>query len=142
VYAQLEAFIQQQPQTHTWVIGGHSRGGAIAAQFARQQYAQLDGLVLMGTSHPKDAQSSLADLPLHVAKLFATRDGLASEAEVAQNRQYLPPDAQMIRIEGGNHAQFGWYGFQFGDQTASISREQQHQIIVEALVRFFTQLVQ
>jgi hypothetical protein len=29
-----------------------------------------------------------------------------------------------VPIEGGNHAQFGWYGFQDGDNAATISRVQ------------------
>jgi hypothetical protein len=29
-----------------------------------------------------------------------------------------------VSIEGGNHAQFGWYGPQEGDNPATISREE------------------
>ena len=38
-------------------------------------------------------------------------------------------------IEGGNHAQIGWYGPQPGDGTATISREehQQAQVINETV---------
>ncbi|HUV28166.1 MAG TPA: alpha/beta hydrolase, partial [Anaerolineales bacterium] len=32
----------------------------------------------------------------------------------------------------GNHAQFGWYGDQAGDNPASISREKQQQRIIES----------
>ena len=38
-------------------------------------------------------------------------------------------------IEGGNHAQFGSYGPQFGDGKATISREKQQQMTSEALVK-------
>ncbi len=141
VYRQIHEIIQRAPQIQRWVLGGHSRGGAIAARFAAQYPSEISGLVLMGTSHPKEAEGDLSALPLKVVKIAATNDGLASEAEVEADRRYLPPDAQLVWIEGGNHAQFGWYGPQLGDGAATISREQQQQIIVEALVEFFSQLV-
>jgi len=47
----------------------------------------------------------------------------------------------MIRIEGGNHAQFGWYGFQLGDQAATIARVEQQQIILATLLELFTEAV-
>jgi hypothetical protein len=37
-----------------------------------------------------------------------------------------------VPIEGGNHAQFGWYGTQAGDGQATISREAQQAQIVDA----------
>jgi hypothetical protein len=40
-----------------------------------------------------------------------------------------------VRIEGGNHSQFGWYGFQPGDRWASISREEQQAVVVRELRR-------
>lgn len=57
------------------------------------------------------------------------------------NRRYLPSDARMIRIEGGNHAQFGWYGFQLGDQAATIARIEQQQIILATLLALFNEAV-
>jgi hypothetical protein len=37
-----------------------------------------------------------------------------------------------VPIEGGNHAQMGWYGPQPGDGMATISREDQQQQVVAA----------
>lgn len=37
-----------------WVIAGHSRGGVIAATLARDGFPSLAGVVLIGTSHPRD----------------------------------------------------------------------------------------
>jgi hypothetical protein len=39
-----------------------------------------------------------------------------------------------MAIEGGNHAQFGWYGDQAGDLPAEISREVQQEQIVAASI--------
>jgi hypothetical protein len=44
----------------------------------------------------------------------------------------LPDSIIWISIKGANHAQFGWYGIQKGDEKADISREEQQKQIVEA----------
>jgi hypothetical protein len=43
---------------------------------------------------------------------------------------------QYVIIEGGNHAQFGDYGPQPGDNQATISRADQQAQTVEAVVKF------
>ena len=45
-----------------------------------------------------------------------------------------------VAIEGGNHAQFGWYGPQSGDGTATISREEQQRQIVGATLELLSRL--
>jgi len=47
-----------------------------------------------------------------------------------------------VAIEGGNHAQFGWYGPQAGDNPATISREAQQEQIIEATVELLALLNQ
>jgi hypothetical protein len=37
-----------------------------------------------------------------------------------------------VRIDGGNHSQFGSYGFQPGDWPATISRAEQQRLTREA----------
>ena len=39
--------------------------------------------------------------------------------EVLGAAPLLPPGTRFIPIEGGNHAQFGWYGDQNGDNPVS-----------------------
>ena len=46
----------------------------------------------------------------------------------------MPADTQFVPIEGGNHAQMGWYGPQGDDGVASISREAQQAQVVDATV--------
>ena len=117
-----------------WVVGGHSRGAAIASRFAFRYGEYFDGLILIGTSHPKEAAFDLSTTNLSVTKIYATNDGLASPEEVEETAQYLPDDAMLVRIEGGNHAQFGYYGAQLGDNAASISLAQQQELTVEAIL--------
>jgi hypothetical protein len=117
-----------------WVVGGHSRGAAIAARFAQLHGELFDGLVLIGTSHPKEAAFDLASSTLAVTKIYASNDGLASMNEVKANAIYLPEDTTLVLIEGGNHSQFGYYGSQLGDGTATISREEQQALTTDAIL--------
>ena len=117
-----------------WVVGGHSRGAAIAARFAKLHAESFDGLVLIGTSHPKDAAFDLSNGTLAVTKIYASNDGLASMQEVESNAVYLPRDTTWVLIDGGNHSQFGYYGSQMGDGAATISREEQQALTVQAIL--------
>lgn len=120
------------PAIQHWAIGGHSLGGAMAAQFAYEHSDQIDGLVLWASYPP--GVGSLADRPLAVASIFGTRDGVATLEDIEEARPLLPPDTTWVAIEGGNHAQFGWYGPQSGDLQATISRaEQQAQTVAATL---------
>jgi hypothetical protein len=47
-----------------------------------------------------------------------------------------------VEIEGANHAQFGWYGVQAGDGVATISRQEQQQIIFENSISFLSTMDQ
>lgn len=126
------AAMAQDTGRTAWVVGGHSRGGKMAAQFARAHPERLDGLLLVGTSHPR--VDDLSHLTMDVTKVYATEDGLASEAEIEQFAPNLPDSTHWVRIDGGNHAQFGWYGSQLGDSAARIDRPAQQRATVEAVV--------
>ena len=111
-----------------WVLGGHSRGGVVTSTLAADGFKGLGGLVLIGTSHPRDVD--LSELRVPVVKVIGTRDGLASVEEVEANRRLLPPTTTWVRVEGGNHSQFGWYGFQPGDRRAKVSADAQRQAMI------------
>ena len=115
-----------------WVIGGHSRGGVVTSTLASEGFRGLGGIVLIGTSHPRDVDLSRLDVP--VVKIVGTRDGLASVEEVEANRRLLPEATTWVRVEGGNHSQFGWYGFQPGDRRAAISAEAQRAEMIRGVL--------
>ena len=116
----------------SWVVAGHSRGGVIASRLVRTSAPSLAGLVLIGTSHPRDF--SLAHSRLPVTRVYGTRDTVADVEKLERTRPNLPPDARHVRIDGGNHSQFGSYGFQPGDWPATISREEQQRLTLEAVL--------
>ena len=43
---------------------------------------------------------------------------------------------KFIKIHGANHAQFGYYGYQLGDNSAKISREKQQAETLKNILEF------
>jgi pimeloyl-ACP methyl ester carboxylesterase len=118
------------PDIAHWAIGGHSLGGAMAARFAHEHPDPIDGLALWAAYPPE--QDDLAADAVAVVSVYGTLDGLATPDEIRASAAQLPSSATLVPIEGGNHAQFGWYGEQRGDNPAQISREEQQRLTVEA----------
>jgi len=131
VVERVRAVIDSSGGRTRWVVAGHSFGGALAARVARDHANKLAGVVLIGTSHPRDFD--LSRLTIDVTKVSASNDGLASPAEVKANARKLPPHTRWVTIDGGNHSQFGYYGFQLGDRRATISRDAQQEATRQAL---------
>jgi hypothetical protein len=118
-----------------YILAGHSQGAKMAAQFVYENPTLIDQLVLLGTTHPRDID--LSDIEIPILKLYGTNDGVASPRKIRLNRSKLPSNAKLVAIEGGNHSQFGYYGYQLGDDQADISREQQQELILKHMLQFF-----
>jgi pimeloyl-ACP methyl ester carboxylesterase len=118
------------PEIGRWAVAGHSLGGAMAARFAYQNPEIVQGLVLWA-AYPASTDD-LSGYALAVTSISGTLDGLSTPTKIAASRTLLPARTRWVAIEGGNHAQFGWYGLQPGDGTAAISREEQQKQIVAA----------
>ena len=115
-----------------WVVAGHSRGGVIACVVVRDGFPGLAGAVLLGTTHPRDFSLAATSIPM--TRVYGTRDTIADVDKIERTRVNLPPSARIVRIDGGNHSQFGYYGFQPGDWSATISREAQQAIVRQTLL--------
>lgn len=126
------AVIAAYPEIAHWAIGGHSLGGAMAANFIYTHPDAVQGLALWA-AYPA-GNNSLADRQLPVVSISGSLDGLATPAKIDASRALLPPSTRWVAIEGGNHAQFGWYGPQSGDNPATISREDQQGQTIAATV--------
>jgi len=81
VFDRTRQLMANTPTITQWVLGGHSRGGGMAARFAQLYADELSGLLLIGTSLPKEPAFDLSTITLPVMKIYATNDGLASVAE-------------------------------------------------------------
>jgi dienelactone hydrolase len=128
------------PEVKQWAIGGHSLGGAMAAQFVQQNPDAVQGLALWA-SYPA-ANNDLSGRDIAVTSIYGTRDGLATQDKIAASRPLLPSSTQWVPIEGGNHAQFGWYGRQPGDNEATLSREEQQAQIVAGTLDLLSRIGQ
>ena len=124
--------ISAHPEIQHWAIGGHSLGGAMAANFAYTHPGAVQALVLWA-AYPAGS-NNLSASGLKVLSISGTLDGLATPEKIAASATLLPADTTWVAIPGGDHAQFGWYGDQAGDNPATISREEQQAQIVAATV--------
>jgi hypothetical protein len=121
----------------SWVVGGHSLGGTVAAIEVLNQTTYPDarpaatGLMFFA-SYPASDMSDLADVA--VLSISGSLDGLSTPAKIDASRANLPPDSTFTQIEGAVHAQFGDYGPQPGDGVPTISNDDaRDQISSEAL---------
>lgn len=123
----------QYPEITRWAIGGHSLGGAMAASYAAEHAADFSALVLL-------AAYSTAEIPadMAVVSVYGNTDGVLNREKYAKYRGNLPEGTAEVILPGGNHAQFGDYGPQKGDGTATLSVEEQIEQTVQALLPALT----
>jgi len=132
------AVIAEFPQVDTWVIGGHSLGGAMAAEFVKGNPAAVAGIALLA-SYPA-ASTDLSTLPIRAVSTYGTENGVTPPEGFEASLARLPPGTELVVIDGGNHAQFGYYGPQAGDGVATIPREEQQRQAAATLLAFLLSL--
>ncbi|HQF70681.1 MAG TPA: alpha/beta hydrolase [Promineifilum sp.] len=127
-----DAIIAAFPDITAWAIGGHSLGGAMAAEYVKNNPGAIAGLALWA-AYPA-ANTDLSGLPLEVVSIYGDADGVASIDDVLGGAARLPAGAQFVLIPGANHTQFGRYGqgLQRGDNPATIDRDAQQAAVVAA----------
>lgn len=117
-----DKIFEKLPDIKHWYIAGHSMGGAMASDYASKHQDKVDGLILMGAYIYGDYP------PKKALTIYGTfNSNLDKDINYTEN---------IVKIEGGNHAQFGNYGKQKGDPDATISAEEQQTITVNAIVEF------
>ena len=131
--------IKENNDISTWVVGGHSLGGTIAAKFASNNRTLVDGVVLLA-SYPMN--DDLKSLSMDVISIWGSKDGVVNFKSLIESKEKLPSDATFVEIEGGNHAQFGDYGKQKGDNDAIINQEKQIDITSKSIVKFLDKIKQ
>lgn len=121
--------LMEQYSFDSWYIGGHSLGGAIAANYASSHPDLLDGLVLCASYPTKEIDDSLTEIVI-----YGSEDLVLNKDKVIEGREYAPQNYIEYIIEGGNHAQFGNYGIQRGDGTACITSDIQQSIAAQVII--------
>lgn len=121
--------IEAYPHIEFWSVGGHSLGGVTSGMYFNG--GDAEGLFFWA-SYPS---GDLSDLEGEFMSIYGDRDGLIEVDVIEDSKEDLPDHAEFVLIEGGNHAQFGYYGPQDGDLDANITREEQQDQIVDATLR-------
>jgi len=123
--------IAAHPEIAHWVIGGHSVGGTAAALFTAAHPEKVAGLAIW-SSYPADS-SDLSTLNIPVILMYGGNETGVTDESVGARKQLLPPDTRYIKIEGGDHHQFGSYVLTNEENLATTSREEQHAQILAAM---------
>ncbi len=125
-----EDIIENNGYIREWTMMGHSLGGAMAASFSASHDEVIDNLVLLAAYSTED----LSDKDIRVYSIYGDKDQVLNMEKYGKYYSNLPENTLEEVIEEGNHANFGNYGNQEGDAEASISREEQQEIVVDIFV--------
>lgn len=119
-----------------YIVGGHSLGGVMASRFAagHQDNSALEGVFFLA-SYP-DQKGSLKDYKGKVLSLVGSKDSVINQSSYEKAKAYLPQQTMNVTLDGGNHAGFGSYGAQKGDNQADISNEKQQEEIAAELIKW------
>lgn len=120
------------PEIESWVIGGHSLGGSMAANYVYNNPDAMQGLILWA-SYPA-SNNNLTEFDIACASIYGSLDGRVDE--IRESDTLLPEQTEWLEIEGGNHAQFGWYGPQSGDNPPQIGHLEQEDAVLAATLSF------
>lgn len=113
--------------TH-WAIGGHSLGGAMAAQYAAGHQDRIRGLALCGAYSPSDLSAS----GISASSVFGSLDAAKPKILDPATQSLLPADTAYVEVAGGNHEQCGWYTGQPNDPPATTTRNDQQIAMITA----------
>lgn len=126
--------INSYPNISTWILTGHSLGGAAAAIFAENNPTKIDALAFWDSYPPNSAD--LSDNSISAISIYGTTSNFPNTDNFDDQKYLLPEDTIFIPIEGANHAQFGDYGPQKGDVVATMSLAEQHERVAEIMLDF------
>ena len=95
-------------------IGGHSLGGTMAASYAAGHSHDLRGVIMFAAYSTDELDDSLKYF-----SIYGSCDEVMSRNSYEKYKSNWPKGAMELVIDGGNHSQFGNYGFQKGDGEAA-----------------------
>jgi hypothetical protein len=133
-----EEVIKSYPNIKNWAIGGHSLGGVMAVSFAKKHTDEIKALALFA-SYPQD-KDNISETKLKVLSVWGSEDGCADISKIKAAQTIVPKDSVFKEITGGNHAQFGNYGFQKGDNEAKIPSLDQQSLTVQYTVSLLSEI--
>ena len=124
------SIIDDHPDVKRWYLIGHSLGGS-AASTILDDSSKFKGIIFLA-SYPIDA----IDTPS--LTVYGGRDGVLPVKDIEASKANVRSDATFHLIKDGNHANFGMYGKQKGDNSSLLSaKEQQDETltVIEAFLK-------
>ena len=125
-----EEIIEDAAHIKEWTMMGHSLGGAMAASYSANHDEEVDKLVLLAAYSTED----LKDKEIEVFSFYGTEDKVLNMEKYESYFSNLPKDVVEEVIEGGNHANYAYYGAQEGDGEASITRKEQQDCVLDIFI--------
>ncbi len=116
--------------TH-YYLAGHSLGGAMIANYSAEHIEDYSGLFLLAAYPTAD----LTNASFPVVFIFGENDEVLNREKLEDSFALVPSDYSETVIHGGNHAQFGSYGAQDGDGSATITAKEQWKITVDTILK-------
>ena len=99
------------------------------------EYLLVHEPILIWSAYP-GSEADLSATNLSSLVITAELDGVINKGRLQERKELLPTASKWVEIQGGNHAQFGYYGFQRGDKEAKIKRETQLRSAAEEIIEF------
>ena len=115
----------------SWYLMGHSLGGIVASEYNAKNAADTDGVILLASYPAKPVPDSE-----RLLSIYGNKDGCLSREEYRSSRGLWPGIWSERIIRGGNHAGFGYYGPQKGDEKADISPYEQQSMTINEIESF------
>lgn len=109
------------------IIIGHSLGGVVASMNASKE--DYDALIIMGSYPIADVQD------VETVLLVGSEENLLDNQKYQEAQESLTNGYEHI-IEGGNHAYFGYYGEQKGDNDAILTNKEQQDYVIGFILDF------
>ncbi|MCU5601252.1 alpha/beta hydrolase [Bacillus wiedmannii] len=126
---EVDIVIEQYPEVQKWYVAGHSMGGAMISKYAFHNEDKVDGIIFLG-SYPAD-DFSTKSIPM--LSIYGEVDALATVEKIENNKKLMSKNTTMHMIKGGNHAHFGMYGEQKGDNASLITSKAQRNETVKVI---------
>ncbi len=128
--------IATHPEIKTWVIGGQSLGGVFASDYAVNHQDKIKGVIYLA-SYPS---ANASNATFKALSIRGSLDNLTTAQDIEKNKNKFPANTIFVTINGGNHYNNGNYGPQAGDNNSTITREQQQEQTVNAILKFLKTL--
>lgn len=111
-----------------WYISGHSLGGVAATLYASNNPKKISGIISLASYPTKEIKGNIKYIAL-----YGSNDKILNINKFNKSKKYLPKDYKIEIIEGGNHSGFANYGNQKGDGEATISNENQQNLVIQTI---------